>query len=299
MAGVGHGRRVARAVGQQHPVGFEGENVVGAEAGGHHRDPGDRLKVSEQAALDSVIHRHHPARAARKYVGLRRGDHTGQVGVVGSQRARGGGTHLGLRCGAERAGHRAVVTQVPGQPAGIHPGDPRDAVPLQPILQARLGPPAAVAPGQIAHHHTGAPRSWRFVIGTGRAIVTDVWIGERHDLSGVAGVRQHLLITRKHGVEHHLTGADSAFGPGTDRLALKERSVAQHQCCLGHAHASPPSSFHPSAGWVPPDTVPADGAAPGTSAGRRGAPTGRRLSVGPRRRSPQARRHTPCDAPGR
>jgi hypothetical protein len=53
--GAGDRRGVARAVGQEHPVGLRGQHLVGAGRRGHHLDGGELAQVAQDRGLDAEV----------------------------------------------------------------------------------------------------------------------------------------------------------------------------------------------------------------------------------------------------
>src|SRR5690606_239967 len=94
---------------------------------------------------------------------------------------------------AEGTRHGARVTDVAGQPAGVHAGDAGHAVAAQVGGGVLGGPPVRPASGEVADDDAPGERSGALVVLVVGAVVADVGVGERDDLPGVAGVGQHLL----------------------------------------------------------------------------------------------------------
>ena len=81
-------------------------------------------------------------------------------------------------------------------------------------VEIALGPPVAVAAGEVADDHAAAVRAGGLVVGRVDAVVADVRVGERDDLAGVGRVGDHLLVAGQDRVEHDLAGRDAV---GRDR----------------------------------------------------------------------------------
>ena len=91
-------------------------------------------------------------------------------------------------------GMAPVSRRMPGEAAGVDPGDARHAVPAQHGVEAGLGPMVAVAPGERADDDAATERAARFEVGGVDAVVADVRVGEGDDLAGVGGVGDDLLV---------------------------------------------------------------------------------------------------------
>ena len=61
--------------------------------------------------------------------------------------------------GAERAGHRAGVAEVAGEPAGVDAGDAGHAVAREEGVEVVGGAPVAAAAGEVAHDDAAAERA--------------------------------------------------------------------------------------------------------------------------------------------
>ena len=102
-------------------------------------------------------------------------------------------------------------------------------------FEVALSAVVAVPTGDITHDHTPAERTTRLVIVRVDAVVPDVRIRERDDLTGIARVGDDLLVARKRRVEHDLTSRDPTRSVGTNQLALKHVPVSKHQRTLANA----------------------------------------------------------------
>ena len=59
------------------------------------------------------------------------------------------------------------------------------------------------------------------VVICGDAVIADVRIGERDDLTGIRRVGYDLLIPREHGVENHLAARNAIVGFRTECVPLE------------------------------------------------------------------------------
>ncbi len=132
------------------------------------------------------------------------------------------------------------VADVPGEAAGVDPGDARDAVPAQVGVEVVGRAPVRSPPGQVADDDAPGERPPALVVVGVDPVVADVRVGEGDDLARVAGVGQHLLVARQHRVEHDLAAGDARGGLGADELALERRAVGQDEHALADRHRRRP-----------------------------------------------------------
>src|SRR5437660_941593 len=104
-----------------------------------------------------------------------------------------------------------------------------DLVARQEAVEIVGCPPARRPAREIADDHAATMRRRRFVVAFVDAVVADVRIGERDDLSGVGRVGEDLLIARERGVEDDLAGRDTFLRREPDRHALERLAVGQYQ----------------------------------------------------------------------
>jgi hypothetical protein len=67
-----------------------------------------------------------------------------------------------------------------------------------------------------------------------------MWVGERDDLTGVAGIGDDLLVAGQGGVEDNLAGGEVARWLGADQLALEHAPVGQYQQPVTNRHRAHP-----------------------------------------------------------
>lgn len=61
--------------------------------------------------------------------------------------------------------------------------------------------------------------------------ITNMRIGQRHDLTAVTGVCENFLIARDRGIEYNLTDRQAH---STDGVPLEHRAVGKRKQCLRH-----------------------------------------------------------------
>ena len=123
-------RRVTRAVREEHAVRLAGQGV--RRRGGRRDDLDGAARpdeVTQQRRLDPVVVGDDPEGRVGVTDALRGvdGHLRDEVAPVGAGRVAGRRANLRL-VGAERAGQRAGVAEVPGEAARVDAGDPGDAV---------------------------------------------------------------------------------------------------------------------------------------------------------------------------
>ena len=245
----GHGvfagrRRIARAVGEEHPVGFVAEDLLGARRSRHHRD---RAALAREAAQDvalgpvidrdhAVAGRGHPPEAGLRRPGRRVPAISPAAGHLAGE-VHAGEPRPGPRLGFERGGVDrarlvvdqrrrlgAPIAQMPGEPARIDARDAHQIVGAQPVVEMPLGA-VARRPGHLgAQHQPARGGGGRLEVLGVRADVADMGKGEGDDLPGVGGIGQDLLIARDRGVEAKLSHAPPASAQST---APENRAVGK------------------------------------------------------------------------
>ncbi len=269
---LAHGRaRVAGAVGEEHAVGVQGQDLgegrrlrqdvdahapfgqlpggAGLDAqvdGGHD---GDGLGAGEvPGGFDDVaLGRGHLggqglARHARLAAHGVQADVDGGPGGAGGAVGPGGQGLAGEDAGA----HGAALAQVAGQGPGVDLAHAHDPGARQLVLQFAPGPPGRGAPGRVAHHVAGDPDPARLGVLVVDARIADVGGGLHHDLAVVGGVGERLLVAGHAGVEDDLAhGAPGgAVGPSAQHVAVlqdEQGRAARGQAGGGvGAHLSPP-----------------------------------------------------------
>ena len=242
------GFRVAGAVGQEDAVRLERQYLLGRGLRRHHRDAAAAAgQHAQDVALDAEVVGHHvPAglglfavAAVQRPLGLRPG-----VGLVHRHfprqiqpaHAGGGGStghrlgHLVLADGSARLeGDDAPVlgtlaAQHARQAAGVDAGDGHQALVTQVVGQVTRGAEVGRAQRQVLDHQSGSMRLRGLDILVVDPVATNVRIGQRHDLSAIAGICQDLLVTGQCGVEDHF--ADGVAGR-THGMANEVRAVCK------------------------------------------------------------------------
>ena len=169
---VGHRRRrtregggVARAVGEEHAVGLEGQHVVGRGAGRHHGDRAERGEQLHHGRLDTEVVGHDAQVTGRAGAGprvdtdLARRDARHQVHAVGADGGRRGGAQLGFGGRAEGARDRTGLADVARQAPGVDARERGNAVAAQEGLEGLGGAPVRRLVGQVADHDPAAVRA--------------------------------------------------------------------------------------------------------------------------------------------
>ena len=87
--------------------------------------------------------------------------------------------------------------------------------------------------GQIADNQTSGKHTVGFRIFSISTHITNMWVGQSHELSGIGRIGQDFLITGDSSVKHHFT--DSVAGRA-DRHATEKGSVGERKKggSLGH-----------------------------------------------------------------
>jgi hypothetical protein len=228
--------RVAGTVRQEDAVGLASQDLGGRGGGGHDLDGGELAELGEDRALDAEVVGDDPTRSRADRVGRGARDHGDEVDAVGAGLGGCRGRHRSLVGRAERARHGPGVADVAGEPARVDAGDAREPVRAQEGVEVAVAAPVAPPPGEVADDDAPAVRGDGLVVGRHRAVVADVGVGERDDLSGVGRVGDDLLVAAEGRVEHDLAARHAARGLGTDGLALEHRAVGQDEDCFADAH---------------------------------------------------------------
>ena len=232
-------RWIPWSVGEEDAVGLAGQRFLGRGRRRHDVDRSERGEVAQDRALDAIVVGDDAARRAvgsRHRVRLGRRDRGDEVDPVGARFGCGGGAHcLAVVRGTEGARHRASRADQAGQPTRVDAGDPGDAVQPQQRVEVALGAPVGVPPGEIADHDASAEQTTGLEVGGVDPVVTDVRVGERDDLTGVARVGEHLLIAAEGRVEHDFSCGGGNLG--TEQLPFELRTVRQDQDARTHVHA--------------------------------------------------------------
>ena len=222
LGGAHHRRRVARAVGKEHPVGGHVDDLVRRRARRDNGDAGHPGQVAQDVALYAEVVGDHLERAIAVAVGARAGDLRHQVAPVRRRLGPGSSHQGGLVERAarrvdrpERPGHGPAVADLAGEAPGVDPGDACEAMAAQETGQGLDGAPVAGAAGELTHDDSPAEGPAALVVVGGDAVVADVGVGEGDHLAGVGRVGEHLLVTGHDRVEDDLAGGgrDGRTGP--------------------------------------------------------------------------------------
>ena len=248
-----HGGRVARPVRQEDPVGLQREDLGRGRRAGHDRHveadvhqaaqdvplharvDGDDLEAV--TALDVELGRVALVVPLAPLVGLLAGDLGREVPSV---RGRGG---LGLGdegggvavLGRDDAAQGAVLADEPRDAARVDALDGDDALLDQPLGEGEVGAVVGRDRGELADHERLGPGALRLRVLAGDAVVPDERVGHGHDLSGVGGIGEDLLVARHGGVEDEVAPllARGAHAAPLEHLARLERQPGLLR--LGHA----------------------------------------------------------------
>ena len=193
-----------------------------------------RGEVVDRGLLDAQIEHGEVADP----LGRRRGDLGGGDGHLGGEvlarHLRGFADEAQLLLGIQRGGlagehpaaHRARRAQDTRDGARVDPRDADDAVADERIVERLVGAPVGHDARGIAHDVAGDPDAARLGVLTVHTGVADVRRCLEHDLSGVGGVGEGLLVARHAGREDDLSEGDAAGAVGTTGVA---RPVLEHE----------------------------------------------------------------------
>ena len=95
---------------------------------------------------------------------------------------------------------------------------------------------------QVANNDATTKRATRFVIGNGRSVVTNMWIGECDDLTRVTGVGHYFLISTQHRIENDFSGRNTTCRLCSDGLAFKDTAVSENERRFTNCHHHPYSA---------------------------------------------------------
>ncbi len=118
----------------------------------------------------------------------------------------------------------ALLTQNARQAAGIDAGDGNNAVLAQVVIQRLLAAPVAGEQWQVADNQTGGLNRVGLDIFGSDTGITDVGIGQRHNLTRIGGIGEDLLVTGHGRVEHDLANTGTV---GADGLTAKNAAVGE------------------------------------------------------------------------
>ena len=124
----------------------------------------------------------------------------GQSGGAHFRKARNAGC---LRVHDQRLAG-ALVPDVAGKAAGIHPGDAHNVILNHHILQCPRGAEIGRLAVEFPDDQTADGGSVRLVVVVAHAVIADQGVGHDHGLRGVGRVGENFLIAHHGGVEHQL-----------------------------------------------------------------------------------------------
>ena len=143
---------------------------------------------------------------------------------------RGGAQGIDIEDAAAVVGDHAVLRPFLAQETDdltrVDAGDARHPVQRQPSRQGRLRAVARRRRDGLVQHASARQRHRRFHVLVVDAGIADMGEREGHDLAGVGGVGQDLLVARHRGVEAELSRGPSL---DADPLPAEDLSVRQHQ----------------------------------------------------------------------
>lgn len=191
--------------------------LLGAAVDKDHREP--RLAVVHADAVGHDLGHEIAGVEVRKQPGFP--DEAFRVGPV-----------LGRR---EQPPHDALVSKLLGQGAGVDPGNPGDAVFLEPFMKIRAGGHMRGVLAMLGHDIADDVRPGGFETFGIYAVVPDERIGLTEDLSMKGGIGDGF------GIADH-PRAENDFPPGlgrrTESVALKDAAVFEGKPCLPYTHLS-------------------------------------------------------------
>ncbi len=246
---VGHGLRIARAVGQKNSIGLEREYIF---RGGGRRNDRYAATLAHQSAQDvvldavvvgdDVVFRRRIFHAdnfcglmrAHAFVPLihaARGDFLGEVSAIHLRNRaclRDQLIGVGLKHG-DNAAHDAVVTQMAHQRARVDFGEHGNLVALQILFRDLLRAPVGADPRELAHDQALDVGTRGFVVVGVGAVIADFRIGEDYDLAGVGGVGENFLVSGDRGVKNNFP---VTFTFSSVAFAAEDPAIFQRKDCL-------------------------------------------------------------------
>jgi len=117
---------------------------------------------------------------------------------------------------------------MPHQRARIDSRDHRHRGRSQEFLRGLVGSPVARQWRKFPDHQSFDIRAHRLVVRLVGSIVAYLGIGQHHDLAGIGGIREDLLIAGYRRVEHHFA---RPLDRRTKTLTLEDRAVFQGEDC--------------------------------------------------------------------
>ena len=147
---------------------------------------------------------------------------------------------LALRVGGDGAALGPAPPDTPDQGPGVEAGERRDGEPLEGEAERALGAPVADHRGKFLAGETAKRRTRRLPVVAVDPDVADLGVGHDDDLTGVGGIRDHLLVAAHTGVKAHFPGggAPGAKGPAAEYGAVgqgqRRRAAAAEIRAQGH-----------------------------------------------------------------
>jgi hypothetical protein len=137
-----------------------------------------------------------------------------------------GGRQAVVGAREDAGAHGPEAPDVTGDGPRVDPRDAHDAVALQLVVETALRAEVRHDARGVAHDVAGDPDLRRLLVGVVHARVADVRCGLHHDLAGVAGVGEGLLVAGHAGGEDRLAEGAAAGSVGA---ALEAAAVFEHE----------------------------------------------------------------------
>src|SRR5262245_39250861 len=181
------------------------------------------------------------------------------------------------------AGHRAADAEFPHQCSRVDPFDSNYLVICQVLVETERGAVVAGVAGEFPNDKAFDVGAARLSIFGRDAVVADVRVGHRDDLTLVRRVGEHLLVASHAGVEHHLAKrltrrAERPAGVYGSVFECKFR-YGGHNGSYGHNQFNELETFGRGPTWPPVPTATPD--RPWRPIPTTPSPRRRRLAPGP------------------
>ena len=226
--------RVSGAVGEEHRVRVLGEEIGRGGRGEDLHPTAGRGEQPELVGLDAAV-QHRDAEPVTLGVHVAAGGrHLDREGAPDHARP-GGDPSLELlerdAVGGQRRLHGAAGADVPDQRTGVDAVEGGHTGVDQRGVQAPLGAVIAVAPGELPGDEAGGVDATGLVVLGAHAVVAHLRGRHHHDLLGVGGIGEDLLVPAHRGVEDNFPNAGPAGtvpGASEDSPVLEEK-VSVHR----------------------------------------------------------------------
>ena len=243
------GLRIARAVGQKHPVRLQtqyrrrrhvrrDDRDVTAARGEHPQDVAlDAVVVGDDMQGQTIADRMNGLGMALAQfpdalgpgVGLGRRDLFRQIHALKARKTLCGAQSRRLVdpvAGLKTAVLGALLAQQTGQPSGVDIGDADDALAPQIGVETLRHAEVAGQDRQVADDEARGLNAVGLLVLRVGPDIADVGVGQGDELAQIRGIGEDLLISGHGGVEHHLADARSI---GADRRSPEDGAVLQHE----------------------------------------------------------------------